>query len=233
MHPNPQHCGRTIPPGPQCGASGRTAVDGGLKLRIEAVIPRLRRYARAMVRDPVAADDLVQDCLARALAKIHLWQEGTDLRAWLFTVLHNQHVTLARRAARERGHIELHRYNPEPTLPPNQTARLELRDLERAIAQLPEEQRAAILLVGLEGMQYEEAATVLNLPVGTVRSRISRARETLRILTGMFLDGDRSSVGPAVNSAHARRREPTGRHSRKSAQIMPPPHSRSLGRRQH
>jgi RNA polymerase sigma-70 factor (ECF subfamily) len=163
-----------------------TAVGEALHPQIEALIPRLRRYARALVRDPVAADDLVQDCLARALGKIHQWREGTDLRAWLFTILHNQHISRARRIARERDNIELQKSDPDLALSPDQTARLELRDLERAIAKLSEEQRAVILLTGLEGMGYDEIASVLNLPVGTVRSRLSRGRETLRVLTGSF-----------------------------------------------
>jgi RNA polymerase sigma-70 factor, ECF subfamily len=86
------------------------------------------------VHDRVAADDLVQDCLARAIGKIRLWQEGTDLRAWLFTILHNQYISLARRAARERDHLELQRHYLEQALPPSQTASLELRDLERPVA---------------------------------------------------------------------------------------------------
>ena len=100
--------------------------------------------------------------------------------------LHNQHISLARRIARERDNIELQKSDPDMALPPDQTARLELRDLERAIAKLSEEQRAVILLTGLEGMGYDEIASVLNLPVGTVRSRLSRGRETLRVLTGSF-----------------------------------------------
>ena len=81
MHPDPQHCCRTARSRPQSGAPKPSAVDPGLHAQIEALIPRLRRYARALVRDPVAADDLVQDCLVHALGKIHLWREGTDLRA--------------------------------------------------------------------------------------------------------------------------------------------------------
>jgi RNA polymerase sigma-70 factor, ECF subfamily len=139
-----------------------------------------------MVHDPVAADDLVQDCLVRALGKIHLWERGTDLRAWLFTILHNQHISLARQAARQRDIIELQKYKPGSAPSPSQMVTLELRDLKRAIARLPEEQRSVILLVGLEGMRYEEVASIVNLPVGTVRSRVSRGRETLRMMTGLF-----------------------------------------------
>jgi RNA polymerase sigma-70 factor, ECF subfamily len=153
---------------------------------IEGEIARLRRYARALTRDVVAADDLVQDCLTRALDKLHLWQEGTDLRAWLFTILHNQYVNHVRRAVREGAVVGLSETEPLLTRAPHQGKRLELRDLERAIAKLPEEQRAVILLVGLEGMRYEEVAEVLDVPVGTVRSRLSRGREALRRLMGML-----------------------------------------------
>jgi RNA polymerase sigma-70 factor (ECF subfamily) len=168
--------------------------------RIEQEIPRLRRYARALTRDVSAADDLVQDCLARALGKVHLWQKGTDLRAWLFTILHNQYVNHVRRAVREGTAVGLSDSEPTLTTQPNQSKRLELRDLERAIAKLPEEQRAVLLLVGLEGMRYEEVAAVLDVPVGTIRSRLSRGREMLRQLIGMVEPGEgatkrRNAVG--------------------------------------
>jgi len=155
---------------------------------IEAEIPRLRRYARALTRDIAAADDLVQDCLTRALGKLHLWQEGTDLRAWLFTILHNQYVNQVRRAVREGAAVGLSETEPLLTRGPQQGRRLELRDLERAIAKLPDEQRAVILLVGLEGMRYEEVAEILDVPIGTVRSRLSRGREALRRLIGIVPD---------------------------------------------
>ena len=155
---------------------------------IEAEIPRLRRYARALTRDVAAADDLVQDCLTRALGKLHLWQKGTDLRAWLFTILHNQYVNYVRRSVREGAAVGLSDGEPLLIRAPQQGQRLELRDLERAIAKLPEEQQSAILLVGLEGMRYEEVATVLGVPVGTIRSRLSRGRETLRRLVGIDPD---------------------------------------------
>ena len=155
---------------------------------IEAEIPRLRRYARALARDVATADDLVQDCLARALGKLHLWQEGTDLRAWLFTILHNQYVNQVRRGVREGIAVGLSETEPMLTRAPHQGRSLELRDLERAIAKLPEEQRSVILLVGLEGMHYDEVAEVLDVPVGTVRSRLSRGREALRRLMGIVPD---------------------------------------------
>ncbi|MGC2415086.1 MAG: sigma-70 family RNA polymerase sigma factor [Stellaceae bacterium] len=155
---------------------------------IEAEIPRLRRYARSLTRDVTAADDLVQDCLARALGKLHLWQEATDLRAWLFTILHNQYVNHVRRAVREGVAVGLSETEPMLTQAPHQDKRLELRDFERAIAKLPEEQRSVILLIALEGMRYEEVAEILDVPVGTVRSRLSRGREGLRRLMGIVPD---------------------------------------------
>jgi RNA polymerase sigma-70 factor (ECF subfamily) len=149
---------------------------------IEAEIPRLRRYARALVRDVVAADDLVQDCLARALAKLHLWQEGTNLRAWLFTILHHQHVNDLRRSMRVGRTVELSEAEALLSRAADQDKRLELRDLERALARLPEEQRTVLLMVGLEGRTYEDASAVLGIPLGTVRSRVSRGRGALRQL---------------------------------------------------
>ena len=154
-------------------------------LMLEAEIPRLRRYARALTRDMSRADDLVQSCLTRALAKRHLWQAGTDLRAWLFTILHNQHVNDVRRSVREGVNVPVEDMAPVLTVQPNAVDRLQLRDLEAAITQLPIEQRQVILLVGLEGMRYEEVAEVLNVPVGTVRSRLSRGRDQLRRLMDM------------------------------------------------
>jgi RNA polymerase sigma-70 factor, ECF subfamily len=149
---------------------------------LEAEIPRLRRYARALTRDAVRADDLVQSCLTRAVAKQHLWQPGTDLRAWLFTLLHNQNVNEVRRSARERLNVAVEEMTPVLTVQSNAIASLQLRELEAAIGKLPEEQRQVILLVGLEGMRYDEVALILRVPVGTVRSRLSRGRDHLRRL---------------------------------------------------
>jgi RNA polymerase sigma-70 factor, ECF subfamily len=177
-----------------------------IRPRIAAEIPRLRRYARALTRDVTAADDLVQDCLTRALSKVHLWQEGTDLRAWLFTILNNQYVNQVRRAVREGTAVALSDTEPVLTSAPKQGKRLELRDLERALAKLPEEQRSALLLVGMEGMRYEEVAAVLDVPVGTIRSRLSRGREALRQLMGM---GAEEATAELADAAPRRRLPPT------------------------
>ena len=152
---------------------------------LEAEIPRLLRYARALTRDVSRADDLVQSCLTRAVAKQHLWQPGTDLRAWLFTILHNQHVNDVRRSVREGVNVAVEEMAPVLTVQSNAIAALQLRDLEAAIGKLPQEQRQVILLVGLEGMRYEEVAAILGVPVGTVRSRLSRGRDQLRRLMDM------------------------------------------------
>jgi RNA polymerase sigma-70 factor (ECF subfamily) len=152
---------------------------------IEQEIPRLRRYARALTRDASSADDLVQDCLARALAKSDLWQPGTNLRAWLFTILHNQHVNKVRRGMREGISIPVEDAEASLIAGPSQGQSLAIRDLQRGLAQLPDEQRTVILLIGLEGLRYEEAAQILDVPVGTVRSRLSRGRDALRMLMGM------------------------------------------------
>jgi len=143
-------------------------------------IPRLRRYARALTGDPSAADDLVQDALERALVKQSLWREGTDLRAWLFTVMHNVFVNQVRSAAVSRT-VQLDDSIAEQPQPQS-TDRLEIRDLDAALQALPEEQRTVVLLVGLEQMTYDEAARVLEVPIGTVMSRLSRGRERLRRL---------------------------------------------------
>src|SRR5277367_3913702 len=101
---------------------------------VEAEIPRLRRYARSLTRNEVTADDLVQECLVRGLAKQHLWAEGTDLRAWLFTIMHNQFVNSVRRSAREGAAVAISETEPSLTRAPNHEHRLELRDLDRALA---------------------------------------------------------------------------------------------------
>jgi RNA polymerase sigma-70 factor (ECF subfamily) len=155
-----------------------------IQQQIEAEIPALRRYARALVRDAMGADDLVQDCLTRALAKLHLWSEGTDLRAWLFTILHNQYVNHVRRSIRTGPTVEFGETDSTCCQLANQEASLELRDLDRALGQLAAEHRAVILVIGLEGMSYNEVSAVLDIPVGTVRSRVSRGRQTLRHLMG-------------------------------------------------
>ena len=150
---------------------------------VEQHIPRLRRYARALTGDRAAADDLVQDTLERALSRFHLWRQGSDLRAWLFTIMHNIFVNQARSRARHY-HESLETEPAADAVHAPEPDWLELRDIGSALARLPQEQRTVVLLVGLEQFTYEEAAQVLGVPIGTVMSRLSRARERLRALLG-------------------------------------------------
>ena len=152
---------------------------------VEREIPRLRRYARALTRNGERADDLVQDTLLRALDKAQLWKPGTDLRAWLFTIMHNQYVNAVRRAMREDGAVDIEQMSSSLAATTDPTGSRQLYELDRALGFLPQEQRAVILLVGLEGMSYETAAEVLSIPIGTVRSRLSRGRDALRRLLGV------------------------------------------------
>ena len=145
-------------------------------------IPRLRRYARALVGDRYAADDLVQDTLERAMNKLHLWRPGSDLRAWLFAIMHNVHVNQLRsRAARPETALDDGDLLPQGV---PDADRLELRDMQAAIATLPVEQREVILLVALEQLSYAEVSKALDIPIGTVMSRLFRARERLRTQLG-------------------------------------------------
>ena len=149
---------------------------------LEEHIPRLRRYARALVGDRYAADDLVQDTLERAWNKLHLWRQGSDLRAWLFAIMHNVFVNQARSRRKE---IERHMEElPVIAVRATQGQNLELIDVDRALRALPDDQREVVLLVAVEQLTYEETSVALSVPIGTVMSRLSRARERLRHLVG-------------------------------------------------
>ena len=143
-------------------------------------LPRLRRYARALVGDRAAADDLVQDTLERAWTRIAQWHAGSDLRAWLFSIMHNLRVDQLRRPGLAIRAID----DADFAVPTRATQSdgLEVIDLEAALARLPEEQRAVLLLVALEELRYEDVAATLAIPVGTVMSRLSRGRERLRLI---------------------------------------------------
>ena len=145
-------------------------------------IPRLRRYARALVGDRYLADDLVQDTLERAWNKFYLWRPGSDLRAWLFTIMHNVFVNETRR--RRYQMEQLMEEVPQVAVRAPQSEQLELRDVDRALRALPVEQREVVLLVAVEQFSYEEVSGALDIPIGTVMSRLSRARERMRHLLG-------------------------------------------------
>ena len=146
-------------------------------------IPSLRRYARALTGDAWAADDLVQDTLERACSRWRLWLAGSDLRAWLFTLMHNIFVNQLRRSLRQAAAgatVNVEEVENELAAPEAGTA--QALDLQRCLLRLPEDQRAVLLLVSLEDLSYEEVAKITGVPVGTVMSRLSRARSRLREL---------------------------------------------------
>lgn len=150
-----------------------------------AAIPRLRRYARVLTGDATRADDLVQETLARGWEKRRLWAAGTDLRAWLFTIMHNVFVNQRATSMREAQNVSLDAESDSgaawqlPVRAPQQ-AHVELIEVLRELRRLPPEQREVLVLAAIEEMRYEEIAVVLSIPVGTVMSRLSRAREKLR-----------------------------------------------------
>jgi RNA polymerase sigma-70 factor (ECF subfamily) len=161
-------------------------MDNGIletPMAVEAHILALRRFARTLLRgDRERADDLVQDCLERALAHWHKRQPDRELRGWLFTILFNRFVTEHRRRRRESWHRSLDEVE-EANLPGSDGAQertLACRDLLRGFAELPEDQRAVLQLIGVEDFTYEETARILGIPIGTVMSRLSRGRERLR-----------------------------------------------------
>lgn len=145
-----------------------------------AHLDAVRRYAHALRRDPAHVDDLVQECLTRALSRPHVWREVRNARAYLLTMLHNVHVDDVSRRWRDRDAVPLDRAHPDLACGPAQFGPLLLRDLVRALEMLPEHRRRVVLLTALDGLSYREAADLLGVPVGTVMSRLSRARNSLR-----------------------------------------------------
>lgn len=151
-----------------------------IEQQIVELIPRLRRYANALwCGDDQSAEDLVQDCLERALSRLQYWQRGTDLRAWLFTIMHNVHANKIRRLGSAPVFTPfVDEHHDHTTTKPEQS--LLLRDLLQGLSRLSNDQREILLLVTLEGLRYEDVAVVMDVPVGTIMSRLSRARERLR-----------------------------------------------------
>jgi RNA polymerase sigma-70 factor, ECF subfamily len=148
--------------------------------QIEAEIPRLRRYARYLRRELDHADDLVQECLVRAIAKVHTWQPGTNLRAWLFVILKNCPINEIRHELRIEPLDETTAAEPLLATSGDLETSLALSEVRTAFLSLSQEHREVLLLVAIEGLQYQEAAAILEVPLGTVRSRLSRARDALR-----------------------------------------------------
>jgi RNA polymerase sigma-70 factor (ECF subfamily) len=158
---------------------------------IAAEIPRLRRYARALTGGDAEADDLVQDCLERAIGRIEQWRDGESPRKWLFSILHNIYVDGVRRRVRRPAHVGLDNVGLAQSTPAASVGMA--YDLDAALRQLSSEQRQCVLLIGLEGLSYAETAEILGIPVGTVMSRLARGRDRLRVI----IDGEGGLGGGA------------------------------------
>lgn len=157
--------------------------DTEFRKALIAEAPYLRRFARSLVGDAAAADDLVQETLLRALRRVDLFDRSRDLRPWLFRILRNLNISQYRQASIRGPHLPL--ADVENTLTSSEFTHGELvalRDITRALDQLPYDQREVLVLVTLEGLKYREVVDVLDVPIGTVMSRLSRARERLREL---------------------------------------------------
>jgi len=165
-----------------------------LATTLETHMKGLRRYAVALLGDPIEAEDLVQDCCVKALSRAHVWPNVRDRRAYLFTILHNVFVDRCAQRRKRRDDIPIETMENYLWVPPSQEDRVEVQEFKLALKKLPESFKAVILLVGLEGMTYREAAAVLGIPIGTVMSRLARGREMLRY----YMDG--SGTGAPVTA---------------------------------
>jgi RNA polymerase sigma-70 factor (ECF subfamily) len=169
--------------GKRTGAIGEPAVMDEKRAAILGEIPRLRRYARSLLRDRDAADDLVQDSLERALLHLDNWQTGESPRRWLFTIMHHLFIDQVRKINR-RGETPMLPLEAGEALaaPAEQTANIASREIVEALQAISPDRRAALVLVAIEGFSYAEAANMLGVPAGTLMSRIARGREELRAL---------------------------------------------------
>lgn len=150
-----------------------------IELQIADLTPQLRRYARVLMRgDVLQADDLVQDCIERGLRRVSLWQRGSNLRAWLFTIMHNLYVNQVKRQVNGPDFVELD--DNQGGQANRADSDVAVGDIQRALNDLPDDQREIVLFVSIEGMKYQEVAKILDIPEGTVMSRLARARQQLR-----------------------------------------------------
>jgi RNA polymerase sigma factor (sigma-70 family) len=155
--------------------------------RLHEQIAALRRYALVLTRNRDDAEDLVQECLTKAIAAAHTWKPEHDLRVWLFRILHNTHVSdLRKRQVRQNARLDL----PDPVVEADQARRVEVQQVLDALERLPDAQRQPIVLVALEEMSYADAAKALGVPLGTLYSRLGRGREALR----RIVDGARTKA---------------------------------------
>jgi RNA polymerase sigma-70 factor (ECF subfamily) len=169
-------------------------VDTNVQFRdlILSAIPSLRAFAISLTNDPTRADDLVQDTIVRAWANAERFEAGTNINAWLFTILRNLFHSEYRKRKREVEDVD-GSYALSLRTHPEQTAHLDFQDFQQALARLPVDQREALILVGAEGLSYEQAAEICGVAVGTIKSRVNRARNRLAELLSLNGEGD---LGP-------------------------------------
>ena len=168
---------------PNVGPSDVAPDIAALRRDLTSLLPDLRAFARFLARDPVAADDLVQDTVVRALGALGQFRPGTNLKAWLFTIERNAFYEQARRRRRE-DRLLREQDRSERAQPPSQVGRTELTDLQKLLFSLPPLLREALVLVGAQEMSHEAAASICGVPVGTMKARVSRARSALARLAG-------------------------------------------------
>jgi RNA polymerase sigma-70 factor, ECF subfamily len=163
-----------------------------LVYQVQAEMPTLYRFARSLTRNSAQADDLVQDCMERAISNIHQFRPGTNLRSWLFTILSNLHKDECRKRTRRGRHLSMDDYEDFVQVRPRQADHLEVRSLIAAFGKLNPYDREVLILAGVRGMKYETIACRQDVAVGTVKSRLSRARQKLRLL----MDGPETPAYP-------------------------------------
>lgn len=194
-------------------ASNGVAVKGSdasaeaLRTQVLEFLPALRAFARSLTRNRTEADDLVQETLLKALANIDKFDPGTNLRAWLFTILRNTYYTEIRKRRREADGLSV-LAQQDANIGPGQEWSVTLSSLKEALAQLPDDQREALVLVGAAGLSYEEAAEVCGCALGTIKSRVNRARAKLLVLMGAeatadVVEGDALAMSVARQSQHS------------------------------
>ena len=186
-----------------------------------SLVPQLHTFARSLCRDGVRADDLVQEALLRAFNNIQRFKPGTNLKAWLFTIVRNEHYSQLRRRKFEAHDIPGDSL-PEPSVPPDHDGELELRDLNRALAALSPGQRAALILVSASGFSYDEAASICGCAVGTIKSRVARARSSLLAMLDGRIPVEQREARPTPEACEPREPAIGGRDARAQAAAHPP-----------
>lgn len=171
--------------------------DSSFKREVLAALPNLRAFAMSLVRQHDKADDLVQSTIMKAWAKQDSFQAGTNMKAWLITILRNEFYSQMRKKGREVQDTD-GVFTERMAVHPGQYGSLDMQDFKKALDQLPDDQREAIILVGASGFAYEEAAEICGCAVGTIKSRVSRARMTLKELLDVAGEAD---YGPEGESA--------------------------------